>query len=414
MLALLAAAASVAIGCSSSEEDASNSGEDDIRASNPANIKKGTLVIEQGCMAVKIGDRQLLVSARCIASKKDIAADRGIIVSPLDQVEQRTFRRGLMIEHIEYPPSFAAKCQGDAGNACGVNTVAAGDAPDVAVLVIDGKDLRDVPTLAIDLDTVGVGDSLTVLGSSCMTLDQKHPNDLGMSTAIAVPAKSVAHGGSAYETKPELVTQLGASYTVTAGTAWHGTAQGICDKDFGVPMFRAGTATVAGITSNATLYVGGQTPVTVEHTRLDTASRYKIGTWLKTLGAKTTHSCGLLGCTKRTYDGGAPPAGDASVAADASASNASDAGSPKVDAGVTELPGQGDDVPLQDTGDDVPDMNDDPSSPGGSSTSSAKKSASDGQGGCQAGHGALPTGDVIFGVGLAVAALLSRRRRAFY
>ncbi|MBX3192083.1 MAG: hypothetical protein KF819_34150 [Labilithrix sp.] len=439
-----------AVGCSiAQEEDTGRSPDEVVAGGDVSQILKSTLFLEAGCTAAKVGPKHLLIAARCIAANPvmfeegkilkfaSAASGRNTIAAestsdagagPSDAGAPRdggdggreggasnsgnTTARDATIAAVSIHPSFAAKCKTDL---CGFNTLEASDAPDIAVILL-AEDLDTVPTVPVDLDPVNAADPVFAVNSGCETLEARITAPAKASRTIAVPPKSVNHAGSPYRASPQLVSRLGSSYVVTPGPGWRATEPKLCKADIGAPLFRAGSAAVAGVTSNFTA-ASGTRPVTTHHTRVDEASRFKIGDWLTELGVETVHSCSETagGCVKRAYDGGAPdidPPGTTEPASDGGAEG--DAIAPETDGGEEptepeeptgprqeQLPGED---PTADDyyADDEVDYSD---------AAAPKKKKKKADEGCSAAPGPMPTGNLALAAGVAIAAALVRRRR---
>jgi MYXO-CTERM domain-containing protein len=330
--------------------------------------------------------------------------------------------RDAVIADVKIHPSFVAKCKTDV---CGPGKLEASDAPDIAVILL-ASDLDSVPSVPVDLDPVGQADSLLVVASGCTTHDGQPAAGPKALKTLAVPAKSVNHAGSPYATSPALVTRLASSYVVTAGAGWRSTEAHLCNGDVSSPIFRGGSAAVAGITANYTTYAGGKLPVTIHHTRVDAMSRFKIGDWLSGLGVATMHSCSEAsgGCIKHGYDGGAPMGPTTDTPGDGTTqpgdAGASDAIAPDPDASTTAADGGAsadppvsadphtDQLPTEDptTGEST---GDEDYSDAAAPTKKKKKAAA---GGCSTAPGApAPTGELFLGLALVMGAAVIRRRR---
>jgi MYXO-CTERM domain-containing protein len=326
----------------------------------------------------------------------------------------------VTIAEVKIHPSYAAKCKEDV---CGMNTLVSSDAPDIAVIILE-NDLDTVPSVPVDLDAVGQSDPLLVVTSGCTSLTGKATEGPKAVKTIAVPAKSVNHAGSAYAKSPQLVTRLAASYVVTAGAGWRDGDTLLCKGDVGSPIFRAGSASVAGITANYTTYDEGKVPVTIHHTRVDSASRFKIGTWLTDLGVETIHSCSETsgGCAKRDYDGGTPkgPSGDVQGDGTTEPGDGGDAGVIAPDGGADEDGGpvseppeapsgpHSDQLPSEDPSADYPGEGEEDYSDAAAPTKKKKAAA----GGCStAPGGPAPAGEMFLALCVVVGAAVIRRRR---
>jgi MYXO-CTERM domain-containing protein len=453
-----------AAGCSITQsEDAASSPDQIVSASDTSALLKSTLVLAGGCTAAKVGPKQLLVAARCVTNNPALvtgkilsftSAASGVVpaaavaapVVPDDGDDSGAAgapddggapvnaandggsndsdgggasSRDVKIADIQIAPSYVSSCTTDL---CGFDKLAASDSADIAVIILDSE-LTTVPSIPVDLDPVGLADPLYAVNAGCANLEASASTAPRLAKTIAVPAKSVVHAGSPYASASTLVTRLAASYVVTPASGWHGTDPSLCKTDMGSPLFRAGSVAVAGVTANYTTYLNGHLAVTTHHTRVDSASRFKIGDWLTSLGATTIHSCSDMsgGCVKHGYDGGAPQqaatgdgttspgdadAGDA-MAPGASASGDSDsgvdpnAGNPHGDQLPTDPgDGSGDDG----TGDGEDDYAD---------AAAPTKKKSPAKAGCSAAPGGpAPTGEMFLGLGLVLAGAIARRRRA--
>ena len=437
-----------AVGCSLAAPEDTDSAPDKVVADGDVSaVLKSTLQLEGGCSAAKVGPRQLLVAARCVSGNAAFAARKTIsfttasmgkladapapdagakdAAAPTDSgakdsgtadsgaTVKNPNAREVTIFEVKIHPSYAAKCTGDL---CDFNKLAASDSPDVAVIILDA-DLESVPTIPVDLDPVGEADPLLAVSSGCATFDAKPVAAPKTVRTQAVPGKSVNHVGSPYAASPQLVSRLASSYVVTSAAGWKTGQPRLCKSDIGAPLFRAGVAAVAGVTSNYTTYASQRSAVTTHHTRVDAQSRFKIGDWLTTLGAETVHSCSETagGCVKNTFDGGAPPGpstegttepGDAGLADAAVTAPDAEAETPPVtgndDPHADQLPAEEPSTNSNTSGDD--DLAD---------AAAPKKKKKAESGGCSAAPGpTAPHGGFLIGLALALGAVLVRRRRA--
>jgi MYXO-CTERM domain-containing protein len=449
-------AAAGAAGCYLSEEEVSNADDEVVAGADVSGVLKSTLLLEQGCIATKVGPHHLLVAARCVAEKPEFAPGKKIsfkVASAPNAVVARntevvvgadagpsntendagadsardagagpatdggtrppnTSNKEATISEVQVHASYKAKCP---GQTCAFGTTAASDAKDVAVILLDA-DLETIPTIPVDLDSVGQSDPLLAVGSGCAKLDGT-PRGTKTIKTIAVPAKSVNHEGSPYKGEPELATRLNGGYVVTAGIGWRSNELELCKNDIGAPLFRGSHAAVVGVTSNFTTFDKNTlVPVTVHHTRVDTPS--KVGTWLASLGVETTKTCSADGCPTRQYDGGAPsPLGSRTDSTTGPTGPEGDGGDVlKGDGGKNDddvdngrLPSRGNEEQLGE-GDDGYEqrLNDGEGYDAGPKKKKKKQAA-----GCSAAPGttSAPTGGFAFAVGFAIAAAAARRRR---
>ncbi|HEY8077387.1 MAG TPA: MYXO-CTERM sorting domain-containing protein, partial [Labilithrix sp.] len=428
-------------------DDTSTSPDEVVGAGDVSQVLKSTLILKGGCVATKIGPKHLLTAARCVVDNPaykvgsvvsyKVASAGGQTVappmpddagaSPDDDAGSPDDDAGApadpdasaktdagpasdagsampTIASIQIHPSFTQKCK---TGTCNLDAIDATDAPDVAVIVL-ASELATVPTVPVDLDEVGEGDPLLVVGSGCGTaVDATGPKVLTAKTT-AVPASNVAHKGGPYASSPQLAARVAASYVVTPGAGWKGVSGAkVCLGDLGAPAFRQNTAAVTGLFSNYTSRTTAlKTPVTIEHTRVDQMSRFKIGAWLDGLGATTTHSCSesANGCEKHAWSGGTPDEGPSGESSDGG-KDGGDAMAPPGDpsAGGTV------DTPLPDDsteGDPSADTSD------YSDAAVAPKKSSSPKSGCSAapGNGGGGSAALVLGIGLAMAAMRRRKK----
>ncbi|AKV02342.1 hypothetical protein AKJ09_09005 [Labilithrix luteola] len=457
-----------AFGCSVAQEDDASTSSRVGSGGDVSAVLKSTLVLNGGCTAAKVGPKHLLVSARCISASPEIFAagktvsfvsgatssatttfapseetdagsdasagnpdtsDAGTDTTDTTDTDAATGAtdskdgdagtppsksanvRTAKIASLEIATSFVAKCTDLA--ACGLDKTEASDSPDVALIVLS-EELTSVPTIPVDLDVVNDADPVLVVSSGCSRLDARDPSKLKTLKTMAVPAKSVNHDGSPYQSSPQLVSRVKASYVVTPGSGWRKGEAALCKGDFGAPMFRAGTAAVAGVMSNVTLWSENKSiAVTVQHTRVDATSRFKIGAWLERLGAQTVHSCSETagGCVTRSYDGGMPELSATDDTTDDGPTNALPGdggvdGSTEADAEVGQAPSDPyqDQLPQESASDD--DYGD--YDYGDAAVTKKKKKTT---GGCNAGSGPAPVGELSLMFGFALAGAVARRRR---
>lgn len=418
-------------GCFFSKDEADDEGASSrgkvTSAGDTSAVLKSTLVLDAGCVATKIGPKLLLTAARCtqsdaFAKGKSIGyvvASTGAPAPALTTADASAPRspstKTFTLADVKVHTSFDAKC---AGEACAVGKTEASDASDIAVLVLD-QDLETVPALPVDLDAVGEADPLLVVSSGCSAIAASDGATARAARSLAVPARAVGHEGSAYAFAQDLVTRLAGSYVVSAGVGWDDKGARLCRRDLGAPIFRAGAAAVAGVTSTyTTVGPSGAMPVTVLHTRVDAQSRFKIGAWLSSLGAATLHSCSenAGGCVRRSYDGGMP---EDLAEATATAGDDTTGPGPQADGGAPDAASAPDAAPTGTVDEQLPPEDETSSDDSwaseedyGDAAVAPKKSKKKDEGGCSAAPGGAPTGGAGLGLAVAVAlAAMSRRRR---
>lgn len=445
-----------AFGCSAAEEDDAGTSPDQVVSGGAGAVLKSTLFLKAGCTAAKVGPKHILVAARCVQGNAAIApgkvleftsaaagantiaapaatdagapsdagrtdsgsdagrTDAGRTDAGASNDDTNASARVAKIAEVLIHPSFAAKCAADA---CGFNKLEASDAPDIAVITLE-EELTTVPTIPVDLDAVGQADPVLVVNSGCANIDSKITAAPTAAKTIAVPSKVANHDGSPYKASPQLTTRLASSYVVTPAVGWKASEPKLCKSDIGAPLFRANANAVAGITSNFTTYTtsGKLVPVTTHHTRLDSASRFKIGAWLTEMGVETIHSCSETagGCVKRSYDGGVPGTGATEPGETDGGEGdaiAPDAASDEDGGAVTEP-----EEPTGPRGEQLPEEEPDYASEeeadfGDAAVAKKKKKAA--EGGCSAAPGqSSPAGSLAIGFGLVLAGIVARRRKA--
>jgi MYXO-CTERM domain-containing protein len=412
LIALVGAVGTV--GCFTNSEDtqeAETVGSRVNAGGDTSAVLKSTLLLETGCTAAKVGPKVLVTAARCVVGSSKLVSGAtvkfAVAAAAAPDAGSKAPARTFVVSDVKIHSSFGARCAGDA---CAIGKDAS-DAADVAVIVLE-QDLETVPAIPIDLDAVGEADPLLVVASGCSSLAAKDGDGVHTSKTIAVPAKAAAHEGGAYA--KVATTKLAQSYVVTPGVGWQDKGIKLCATDIGGPVFRGGSAAITGITSTVTVFDDAQVPVTLQHTRVDAQSRFKIADWLTSFGAQTIHSCSESagGCQKRSYDGGMPV--DPSPTADTTGPD-EDAGKVDVvapDAGPTEEPtekaGPRTEPVTQDPG---PGSDDSSSEEDYGDAAVPSKKVKKQTGGCSAAPGQAPAGDVGLGLGLAIAALVVARRR---
>ncbi|MBS2018014.1 MAG: hypothetical protein JST00_34380 [Deltaproteobacteria bacterium] len=454
LLAAVAAGAG-AFGCSATEEEEAGGTNDQVVAGSAGAVLKSTLFLESGCTAVKVGPKHILVAARCVQGNAAIApgkilgftsaaAGMNTIAAPTTTTaadggasdagradsgreagapadagradsggsDSNASARGAKIAEVIVHPSFAAKCKDDT---CGFNKLDASDAPDIAVITLE-EELTSVPTVPVDLDAVGQSDPVLVVNSGCTDLEAKITTAAVASKTIAVPARAVNHEGSPYRASPQLSTRLASSYVVTPGAGWKSGEPRLCKSDIGAPLFRANAHAVAGITSNFTTYTasGKVQPVTMHHTRVDTASRFKIGSWLSDMGVETVHSCSETagGCVKRNYDGGVPGETTTGTTEPGDGGTVIDPDGGDTDGGATT---PAEEEPTGPRNEQLPEEEPEYASEEEADFGDAavtKKKKKPAEGGCSAAPGQpAPTGGLAIGMMLALGAIVARRRK---
>lgn len=453
----VAAAAVVATACGAAGSDDAGGAADEVVGARPSAL--GAVVsLENGCSAVKVGPKQLLIAARCVTNRPAYAIGKTIRFRAVNVEVETTTSAGAGAgdaaadAHEAAAPSPPAGDAGDAGapaptatdagsadaaasdagassdagdasapgafeatiaqvsihssflSKCGTGACLPGkpgiaEVADVAVIVTS-REIENLAIAPIDLDPVVPGDKVLVSSYGCDATAATAKNLRARATS-AVGSEALIHPGSPFETAVDQARILPTSYTVTRGpgsSAAGEAALGICsDRDIGAPMFRADGTALVGVGSAVTIATGARLPTTNQHARLDAKSKNAVGGWLSQLGVKTTKSCSLNDAAPCPKEPEAPPIVEAEAGSDAEA--------PTQPSTTTE-PGE--------TGETPPTGSSRASSgsEGESETpvTSKKKKAADS--GCSAAPGSTSSGTAgALGLVLAAALVLRARRR---
>lgn len=327
-----------AVGCFTADDSSNASsdihnGDDTQPQATDSEALKSTLLLDTGCAAVKVGPRQLLLAARCVAGNTayspgavlkfkiamgatPTASDAGIdaatddasvadagdaSVADASVPDASAPEESVSIATVNVQSSYLTACT--TASPCPMGSIAAANVKDIAIVTLTA-DLNSVPTIPIDLDTVGTAAPLLTVGSGCAGIDGQ-PGQVHTTPTIAVPAKADSHFGSPFlNASTAQIHALDRDYIVTPGMGWQHGAPALCRSDIGAPLFRADKLAVAGITAGFTTYdKRTNVPVTLQHTRVDATSG--VGNWLQSLGATTIRSCSGP-CAQFSYDGGMP------------------------------------------------------------------------------------------------------------
>lgn len=267
-----------------------------------------TMVILGGCTVAKVGPRHILTASHCVMNEGEhklraeyeagraIYLGRGVTLEQTTPPESAGFRRVTLARTHVPPVVFEERITN------GWPRVLLESAPpDVALLELTADSeaaLADVPSASVDLSTLPVGAAVVIGGYGCehgvkgtkdyatVRLKRKSTKTVGVEAALH-PGSFVAGGDSAQR------HNLEKQYAMTPGQGLAAEEASLCPGDSGGPVYvDDGTASrIVGVNSYYSFAEASVDPVRISktnwHTRLDTASRFDVGSWLASLGAQT-------------------------------------------------------------------------------------------------------------------------------
>ena len=266
-----------------------------------ANAFPSTLMFNGSCTATHIGERLILTAAHCVRDARG-AVMPGLMPGKKLAVAVRDAgpgARSLTITRTTLHPRTAALC---ASQGCGtLASTERRDAPDLAVIEVAGG-LTDIAVAEIDVAPLEVGDAVSILGYGCKGRVNVQNGDaqLRFRNTRVLGVTATIHPGGLAATETAALATVRASYAVTAGpltaTAEPVPSAGLCPGDSGGALFRAGTSRVVGVNASYTFMPSGFVPVTNWHARVDGDARWGVSSWLESLGARMSDTCGPSTC----------------------------------------------------------------------------------------------------------------------
>jgi hypothetical protein len=262
-----------------------------------------TLHIEGGCTGVKVGPRQILLAAHCVHNPLFNAAERAyspgksirISTGKVTKFQDSSYRT-FEIEVTHIPPWWTSSCT----RPCVNNMLASSHPADVAVVVVK-TDLDQIPTAAIDMRPVRVGDPLVVTGVGCeagvrgpvdfLVQRQKYQRTRAISEDKLLENPNYREEGAKAD-----VAALFQNYLLTPGQSLDRAQASLCPGDSGGPVYRddGRGETIVGINSYYSFPPEAVDPNGISdtnwHSRVDAESRDGVSTWLTGFGVAAVRS----------------------------------------------------------------------------------------------------------------------------
>lgn len=305
----LFAGCSAEAGAGSDDIAVANQGEALIGGSQAAPYHfRSTVGIGDVCTAAKVGPRQFLTAAHCVALSRpgrfepvppgfpanEGVRDEYLPGEPLlinwglnaDDSEQGTF---TVVETVIHPSWWACPL-------CQDPILAQGGAADVAVIEIL-EDTPQIPEATVDLTPVAVGTPVVKVGWGCEVRTDVDPNtvELGRyktADAVTIAASEIQHHNSPITN--EQVNTVASSYLITEGRDKNPSRASLCLGDSGGPVYLPNNnqRRVVGVNSDYTFRPAeteedGGVSWTDWHTKVSTDSLHGVDEWLIDLGVNT-------------------------------------------------------------------------------------------------------------------------------
>ncbi|WP_437636846.1 carbohydrate-binding domain-containing protein [Sorangium sp. So ce854] len=265
---------------------------DELIGGRPALEAEVPATIEvSDCTGAKVGPRHFLIAAHCVDDDNTGGVGSNHLPGSTvaitdDNGPSGIQRRNLTVQETHIFPAWTSSRR-SCHRHC-INILNPYHPPDVAVIVVD-EDTPDIPEATVDGDPVLPGTEVIIAGYGCENgVDRPTPPArLKIETVTTLPASALIHEGS--YVVPEDAADVAGANVITEGVLTDPAAASLCPGDSGGPLYRTGTSQqlIVGVNSYYTFSDESGISRTNWHTRLDSAARYDVLTWLKDLGVNT-------------------------------------------------------------------------------------------------------------------------------
>jgi Trypsin len=298
-----AVALSVSASCSSSVAEQELSNEELIGGTIAKGELPGTLKVNGICTATRVGPKHILLAAHCVhggspsgdaktqmfAAKKPLTIQQAAVSS---RKRNAPWLLGppvvLTIVKTTPHPSYVQLCE---QVRCG--RIEYYDAADVAVIEVKEVLPKAIPIVPVMSKPTPVNTEVTLAGAGCEIAvggAVPRPEEFRVKYEVTktLPVNASNHFGSQMGTSAAQAALVESLMLITPGPALDPDAAGLCPGDSGGPLYGPGQRTVVGVASAYTFQPAAPgipvVPVTNWHARTDDAGKYRIATWLKSLG----------------------------------------------------------------------------------------------------------------------------------
>jgi hypothetical protein len=259
-----------------------------------------TIYVRGNCTAAKVGKTLILTAAHCVVddgkqlramyqpgATLDVSAE-----VELDRYAPSPVYRSLRVKATHVGPAWYEPKT--------THQVLSEEAPpDVAIVEIDARDadqIAQIQEASIDLDPVTEGAPLVIMGYGCQkgvgVTESDSKARLKFDKTTAATPSILDHEGSSVPWPPltPFAVNLIGQYAFTPGRNIGREDASLCPGDSGGPVYRDnGKAdTIVGVNAYYS-FTSSSNGVSRSnwHTRLDIRSRFDVGSWVASLGART-------------------------------------------------------------------------------------------------------------------------------